>query len=89
MANDKRNQQESAGNEGTERDMQHQQGSEQTVSTERDANPQRGEDSANLRTGEVSNSNEESGENFYRNRERGNYEEGQTSDDDGGGGSLY
>ena len=49
-------------------------GSDQNVSNSADTNPKDG--------------GEAGGENFYRNRERGNYEEGQTSDDDGGG-SLY
>lgn len=88
MPNDKRNRQQESGNENTGPDMQNQQGAEQAVSNEADDNPQRGDSWNNYQTRELSGGSD-SGENFYRNRERGNYEEGSGSDDDGGGGSLY
>lgn len=87
MPNDKRNKGERPREEQRPPSSTEQGGATQNLSNEQDSNPQDGGSWNNYRTREMGGS-AASDENFYRNRERGNYEEGQGSDDDGGG-SLY
>ena len=85
MDDKKRNQQSQSGNEEQSGDQGNQE--QQNVSNEQNQNPQDGASWNNYRTREMSGG-QEGDENFYRNRERGNYEEGQRSDE-GSGGSLF
>lgn len=72
MTNSKRNQQDPSRDEMRSYASMQEQQGETQDASNENENPQRGG----------------SDENFYRNRERGNYEEGQRSDE-GEGGSLY
>lgn len=87
MANSKRNQQDPSREEQPSDASLGQRGETQNAGAGQDENPQRGDGWNNYQTRELSGG-EESGENFYRNRERGNYEEGPGSGDEGGG-TLY
>lgn len=86
---DKKRNQRQTGNEESGSNAANDQSSEQNASNEQDQNPQDGGNWNNYRTREMSAGGEgQNDENFYHNRERGNYEPGSISGDEGGG-SLY
>ena len=89
MNDKKTNQPAGPGNEMKEVDAALEKADQQDASGQnKDENPQDGGSWNNYRTREMGGSEQgDSGENFYRNRERGNMNEDRGSD--GGGGSLY
>lgn len=83
---DKKRRQQSQSDSDQQRGEFADQDSRQDVSNEQSQNP-RGSDSQYEEASTEMDVSGDSGENFYRNRERGNFEPGQASEE--GGGSLY
>lgn len=88
MDKNKRNQQSQAGSEEQRNTSNNHEGTQQDAANETDQNSQRGDSWGETQTRDTGNDQSESGENFYHNRDRGNYDPNRTSDD-GGGGTLF